>query len=393
MLFKWITHKFCSSRLESRSRAVRSGIMALEAERKEVDKRIRQEGKQLQRNLKDLEAQRQAELQETVAFLNHHLASCQDMVQALQKYTEQAYATVEVWLQLQVHLGAANNAEQRITLLDGQLEFLQEAKEAYSVLYDKSKRQEWCRMQPEPAFASNCHVQGCANALKWRRKAIDEHNQNIREILGRIESQRKRVMTERGSAISNRRRALSEAKTHKELHRQQRRLMMDDWKHTLDLHKELKDQIDSRHPDGLYQLNESLLSLRKRKKTLHIKFQEAHEAFSLSKETVKRAWQEENFDNLQSMKDARSQAYEEQRVAFEEWKSCCDQINEIQNILKSKEFFELRKYWYRLIPSKHKESIQIHLDEFLQASERRRQAIGGPPPRPSGHHRPNEENR
>ena len=71
---------------------------------RKVDKRVRQEGDQLQHKLEDLVAQRQAELQETVAFLNLHLSSCQDMVQALQRFTELAYATVEIWLQEQVQL-------------------------------------------------------------------------------------------------------------------------------------------------------------------------------------------------------------------------------------------------------------------------------------------------
>lgn len=207
MLLKWFTHEFCSSRLESRSRAVRSEIMAIEAERKGVDERVRQECKQLQRNLEDLLAQRHADLQETMEFMNRYLASSQDMVQALQKYTEQIYATVDVWLKSRMYREAFNSAEERVKLLKEQSDFLREAKEFYNVLYDKSQRREWHEAQPKSALATNLYVQSCDDNLWRRRKDVDERNQNIRGLLYRIESQQNRVKAERTKALFDARNA------------------------------------------------------------------------------------------------------------------------------------------------------------------------------------------
>ena len=379
MLLKCFTHKFCSSRLESRSRAVRSRIMALEAERKEVDERIRQEGKQLQRNLEDLLAQRHADLQETMEFMNRYLASSQDMVQALQKYTEQIYATVDVWLKSQMYREAFNSAEERVKLLKEQSDFLREAKEICNVLYDKSQRREWHEAQPKSALVTNIYVQSCADGLWRRRKAVDKDNKNIRGLLDRIESQQSRVKAERTKALFDVRSARSKAETHEVSHRKQRILMKNDWRHLLALWKELKDQINSRHPNGLYNLYESLLRFQERRKTLHLQFKEAQ----LAKEAVNRAWQEEDFDNLQSMKDARSRTHEEQQNAFEKWRDCSDQCEQIRSILKDKEFFNLREYWRRLNPYEHIERIHGHIDALLQTSERHIQAIGSLATRPS----------
>lgn len=383
MLLKWFTHEFCSSRLESRSRAVRSEIMAIEAERKGVDERIRQEGKQLQRNLEDLLAQRHADLQETMEFMNRYLASSQDMVQALQKYTEQIYATVDVWLKSRMYREAFNSAEERVKLLKEQSDFLREAKEFYNVFYDKSQRREWHEAQPKSALVTNLYVQSCADGLWRRRKDVDEHNQNIRGLLYRIESQQNRVKAERTKALFDARNARSKAETHEESHRKQRILLKNDWSHLHALWRELKDQINSRHPNGLYNLYKSFLRHQKRRETLHLQFREAQEVFSLAKEAVNRAWQEEDFDNLQSMKDARSRTHEERQNALEKWRDCSDQCEQIRSILKDKEFFNLREYWRRLNPYEHIERIHSHIDALLQTSERRIQAIGSLATRPS----------
>lgn len=378
MLFKWITHKFCSSRLKSRSRAVRSAVRALEAERKEVDKRIRQEGKRLQHSLEDLATQRQVDLQEAVAFLNGHLASCQDMVQALQKYTEQAYATVDVWLQLQLQERTLDNITARIELHDEQRSFLSQAKEAYSVLYDEPRRQEWRTVQPKLAFATNRHIQACAGDLRIRRAAVLLRNREVKANLKRIASERAWVRTERQNALSDKKEAISKRKIQKTSHRQQRELMKKHWLEANNLWNELKRQVDARHPDGLYRLHERFLDARKHRELLYVEFQEAHEAFVLAKEAVRRVHQEEDFDNLQGVKDGRGLAFVKQQSAFEKLRDCRRRIDEIKSILEDKQFYKLRQSLEKLSPYMHREDIMRSLDGFLAQPERRRKAIGGP---------------
>ena len=389
MLSKWIAHELCSSRLESRSRALRSEVKALEANQKELVKRLPRESKQLQRDLEGLEARREAELQEAVAFLNRHLASCQDMVQALQKYTEQAYAAVEAWLRSQVHWGMYNSAKQRIKLLEEQSVFLRKVEKAYRVLYDAPQRREWCTAQPESAFTVNCHVQACADALKRRRKAIGESNRTINATLKRIGSQLKWISTELQKARSDRSAACSEAKARSSTHQKQRDIMKEARCHAIELWKELKSQIDARHPDGLFSLQEEFLELREQHNQLRVEFREFREAFVLAKETVNRAFEEEDFDDLESKKDARDRAFQEHQNAFEEMRACGDQIGEVKSILEDREFYALRQHWDRLNPYEHMESINTHFDGFLQNAERRRWAIGGPTNCPPSPHRPN----
>lgn len=358
MLFKWITHQFCSSRLESRSRAVRSRIMTLEAERKEVDKRIRYESEQLQYNLEDLVAQRQAELQETVTFLNRYLSLCQDTVQALQKYTEQAYATVDTWLQSQVQWSTYNSVKQRIELLKEQDIFLQEADKAYRVLSDLPKRRKWCTAQPEIAFAANSRVQACAGALKERRKTIIKRNCTINAILKRIGSQRKWILTELQKAYSDYKTARSEMETFRSTHQEQRDAMKEALRHTIDLWKKLKIQIDAWNQE--------------QREQLRIRFLECRKELVLAKKAVNLVHEEEDYDNLEAKKEARSRAFQRHEDAFAEWRACCDQIKKDKSIL--------RQYWCKLSPHEHRGSIEAHVDVFLQNPERRRQAIGGGAP-------------
>ena len=345
MMLKWITHEFCSSRLESRSRAVRSRIIAFEAERKEVDERIHQESEQLQHNLEDLVAQHQAELQETVAFLNRHLSLCQDMVQALQKYTEQAYATVDVWLQSQVQWGTYNSTNRRIKLLKEYMAFLQEAEKAYRVLIDLPKRQEWCAAQPESAFTANSHVQACTDALKGRRKAVGERNRTNGAALRRIVSQQGKVRTELRKAHSDEKNVRIEAEAYRSKHQEQRDVMNEALHHAIELHKKLKTQ--------------SIGSLKKQREQLRIELEKARKEQALAKEAVNRADEERNFYNL---------ARQRGDIAFEKWVACRKQIEEIES--------QLQPHWDKLDPYKYTKNIETHLDGFLQDPRRRWQAIG-----------------
>lgn len=357
MLLKWFTHEFCSSRLESRSRAVRSRIIAFEAERKEVDERIHQESEQLQHKLEDLVAQHQAELQETVAFLNRHLSLCQDMVQALQKYTEQAYATVDVWLQSRVQWGTYNSTNQRIRLLKEYMAFLQEAEKAYRVLIDRPKRQEWCAAQPESAFTANSHVQDCTDALKRRRKAIVERNRTNGATLRRIVSQQGKVRTELRKAHSDKKNVRIQAEACSSKHQEQRDVMNEALHHAIELHKKLKTQ--------------SIGSLKKQREQLRIELEKARKEQALAKEAVNRADEERNFYNLVRQRGD---------IAFEKWVACRRQIEEIES--------QLQPHWDKLDPYKYTKSIETHLDGFLQDPRRRRQAIGSLASRgPSNPHR------
>ena len=365
MLFKWITHEFCSSRLESRSRAVRSGIMDLEVERKEVDKRIRQEGKQLQHNLEDLVAQRQAEIRETVAFLNRHLISCQDMVQALQKYTEQAYATVEIWLQNQVQWGAYNSAKQRIKLLKEQRDFLQEADKAYRVLRDTPKRQEWRTIQPESAFAANSHVQTCVDALKRRRDAIAKRSRTIDAALERIGSQLRWTLTELQKARYDKENIRVEAETCRSKHKKQRDLMKEAFLHAIELHKKLE--------------NQSIGSLKEQREQLSVELKEARKKQAFAKEVVNRAYEERNFVYLERKKSARDLARQRGDIAFDKLTVCREKIKEIKS--------QLQPHWDKLNPDEHRQNIEIHLDGFLKDPKRRIQAMGSRAHRPSNSHR------
>ena len=369
MLFKWISHNICSSQLKSRSRALRSNIKALEAEQKGLAERMREESGQLQRDLEGLVAQRQAELKETVEFLNRHLASCQDMVQALQKYTEQAYAAFETWLQSQVHWGVYESARRRIKLLYEQRHLLREAEKAYRVLYDARQRQEWRTAQPESAFTVNCHVQACSDALKRRRYAIDERNRTINATLNSIRSQLKWVSTEEGKAHSDKDAADSKVQAHISMHRKQRAVMEETRHHIIELWKELKGQIDARHPDGLFALQEEFLELREQHEQLLIEFRQFREAFALAKEAVYRAHDEQDYDDLESKKDARHRAKQEHDNSFEEMKACSDEIGEVKSVLKDSKFYELREHWKRLDPYEHMRSIETHFDGFLQDPE------------------------
>ena len=357
MLFKWITHEFCSSRLESRSRAVRSGIMALEAERKEVDERIHQESEQLQHNLEDLVAQRQAELQETVAFLNLHLSSCQDMVQALQRFTELAYATVEIWLQEQVHCNELASARQRIALLKEQMNFLQETMKVYRVLDDAQSRSKWRKAQPELALAADCHVQACDVHLKKLSHAIGEKNKIIRATLKRTESQLNWIRAELEKARSYKENVRVEAEACRSKHQKQRDVMKEAWRHSIDLSKKLKIQIEAWKQEKCEQLRDE--------------FNECDEAFGLASKAVSRVHEEKDYDNLETKKEARSRAFQRRKNALAEWKICCGQIKKDKSILW--------QHWRKLSPHEHRSSIEAHVDAFLQGPRRRRRAIGGPP--------------
>ena len=344
MLLKWFTHEFCSSRLESRSRAVRSRIIAFEAERKEVDERIHQESEQLQHKLEDLVAQHQAELQETVAFLNRHLSLCQDMVQALQKYTEQAYATVDVWLQSRVQWGTYNSTNQRIKLLKEYMAFLQEAEKAYRVLIDRPKRQEWCAAQPESAFTANSHVQACTDALKGRRKAVVERNRTNGAALRRIVSQQGKVRTELRKAHSDKKNVRIEAEACRSKHQEQSDVMNEALHHAIELHKKLKTQ--------------SIGSLKKQREQLRIELEKARKEQALAKEAVNRAYEERNFDNLGCKKNARDLARQRGDIAFEKWAACRKQIEEIES--------QLQPHWDKLDPYKYTKSILITLESKQQ---------------------------
>ena len=397
MLFKWITHKFCSNRLESRRRALLSKIKDLEAEQKDLAERIREKSRQLQRDSEDLEAQRQAELQETVEFLNHYLFSCQDMVQALQKYTEQAYAAVEVWLQYQVHVSVYHSAKQHIALLDEQGDFLREAEKAYSVLYDEPQRREWCTAQPESAFTANCHVQACANALKRRRNAIRASNDTIHATLERIKSQLRWVRTEREKVLSDLKAARSEEEVYRSMYLDQRYVMNIAYHHADELWESQINAFTSllhQRIRGLHEQCEQLwgdIQLWKKRERSWLDLREQLRDHKLLKKSIrKQLWSHKSLKKRKRLEldlqycKMLEEVDQKRQYALMSLADCRRQIEMCKKVKEDK-----LQDWYRLSPYEHRVSIETHLDEFLQVPKRRSQAIGGSSPRPSNTQRPN----
>ena len=190
MLFKAVAHALSSTKLDSRTRAVRQNFAKLELEQQDALARLSAQSQLIQGDLMARWDNRSAELDSRVTTLNASLASFRDLVLALQDVGQQAFCAVDIWLDRQLHQSRIMKADRRLALLHEEFEFLNRAEHALRQLDDSRDRRRWRQMQrPIEGVKDSC-VATAHRFLREQRLTIYRRNTEIELSLKRLQSQR-----------------------------------------------------------------------------------------------------------------------------------------------------------------------------------------------------------
>ena len=191
MLFKAVAHYLSSTKLDSRTRAVRQNLAELEDEQQDALSRLSAQSHLIHDDLMARRDNRSAELDSRVTTLNASLASFRDLVLTLQDVGQQAFCAVDIWLDCQLHQRRKMSTDRRLALLHEEFGFLDTAEDALRQLDDSRDRRRWRQMQRPFEGVNDSYVPTAHGFLREQRLTIRRRNTEIELSLKRLQSQKR----------------------------------------------------------------------------------------------------------------------------------------------------------------------------------------------------------